>query len=207
MRKKLELLVLESPWSDDLQDEKSVRLFMKGWADLNQVGLSYRMYHNSKDLGMWLQRFSLHSEMQVCYIAGHGKGGRLVGHSADINLAQLGKFTQKRSNVTQTRKGILLGACEVGKKLEEFLESCGKRIEWVAGYDRETPWLEGTMSDLLFLEYRLRGRTRADEEGNFIQDQYDNFSKRRTFRSEIIARWVREDYSLAEKCGLRALDR
>jgi len=80
MKKKLELLVLECPWSDDLEDKQSVRLFMQGWADLNKISLSYRMYYSARDLTLWLARFIKHDEMQVCYIAGHGKGGRLRGH-------------------------------------------------------------------------------------------------------------------------------
>lgn len=207
MKKKLELLVLECPWSDELEDRQSVRLFMQGWADLNKISLSYRMYYSTRDLTLWLARFIKHDEMQVCYIAGHGKGGRLRGHINGINLNKVARSTSSRGPGGHYNKGILLGACDVGKNLEEFMLNCGSRISWVAGYDRETPWLEGTISDLLFLEYKLKGRIKTDATGEFIKDNDDQFIFAHARKAARIARWVLEDYPLAAKCGFRAIDR
>lgn len=207
MKKKLELLVLECPWSPDLGDKQSVRLFMQGWADLNKISLSYRMYYSTKDLTMWLERFIKHDEIHVCYIAGHGKGGRLRGHITGINLNKVARSTSSRGPGGHYNKGILLGACDVGKNLAEFMDNCGSRVSWVAGYDRETPWLEGTIADLLFLEYKLKGRIKTNPEGAFIQDKDDQFIYSNASKAARIAKWVIEDYPLAEKCGFRAIDR
>jgi len=207
MRKKLELLVLECPWSHDLGDKLSVRFFMQGWADLNKISLSYRMYYGTKDLTMWLERFIKHKEIDVCYIAGHGKGGRLRGNINGINLNKLARSTSSRGPGGHYNKGILLGACEVGKNLEDFMNNCGSRVSWVAGYDRETPWLEGTIADLLFLEYKLKGRIKRDSSGTFIKDKNNTFESVRAYKAAKIAKWVLEDYPLAEKCGFHAIDR
>ena len=207
MKKKLGLLVLECPWSQDLSNEQSVRLFMQGWANLNNISLSYRMYYNTSDLTMWLERFIWHKEMEICYIAGHGQGGRLKGYIKGINMNKVAKSTTKKGPGGHNNKGILIGACEVGKKLEEFMDSCGSRISWVAGYDKETPWLEGTITDLLFLEYKLKGRKKKDRNGMLFQDEQNNFLAVKTNKASKIVQWIYEDYPLAEKCGFRAIDR
>ncbi len=207
MKKKLGLLVLECPWSHDLSNEQSVRLFMLGWANLNNISLSYRMYYNSSDLTMWLERFIKHEEMEICYIAGHGQGGRLKGYIKGINLNKVAKSTSKKGPGGHNNKGILIGACDVGKKLEEFIDGCGSRISWVAGYDRETPWLEGTITDLLFLEYKTAGRKKKDRDGLFYQDKKGDFIAVKSNKASKIAEWIYEDYPLAEKCGFRAIDR
>ena len=208
MKRKLEILVLESPWSDKLDDEKSVRLFTKGWADLNNISLSYRMYHDTHDLSRWLEKYTRHPEITICYIAGHGQGGRLAGLIKGINLKNVSRSTARKGPGGNYKKGILFGACDVGKKLEDFIDQCGSRIRWVAGYDKETPWLEGTISDLLFIEYMTRGRIRRQRDGEFLKDKDGDFLSRGSRnKAEVVVKWVIKDYPLAEKCGLRAIDR
>jgi hypothetical protein len=102
-------------------------------------------------------------------------------------------------------KGILLGACEVGTRLDRFLESCGSRIDWVAGYAREVPWLEATLCDLLFIEYMMRGRALRDERG--FKYKGTELRSRRPSRAAQAAEWVKQDYRLATTCGFDARDR
>jgi hypothetical protein len=205
----MEVLVLESPWDDDISDRKSVRLFVEGWSDISDMHLCYRTYHDSDDLVKCIEKFVKHPKLKVCYIAGHGVGGRLAGADGNknINLRNIALATKKRGKGGKNNKGILLGSCDVGRKAEKFLSDCGSRIRWVAGYDRETPWFEGTICDLLFIEYMVRGRIRVDNKGTFFKNSSDDFESRRTSSAEIAAKWIESDFSVAKKCGFLAIDR
>jgi hypothetical protein len=205
MKKKLKLLVLESPWSNDFADETSVRLFMRGWADLRNIEIGYRMYHNRNDLTHWLGLFIAHPTLRICYIAGHGQGSRLTGLTKDINPSSISKATKRRGMVGNYQKGILLGSCEVGSDLGKLLNDCGKRISWVAGYDREIPWMEATICDLLFIDYILFGRIKV-KDGNFSKRRGE-FLFSRPKSAAVAGRWVRRDCKLAVRCGFKAVDR
>jgi hypothetical protein len=148
------------------------------------------------------------SGLEICYIAGHGNGGRLSGVKRGINLKSLANATKRKGLSGNGGKGILLGACDVGRSLQHLLNNCSPRINWVAGYDREIPWVEATLCDLLFLEYMTIGRVKPDG------DHHHKFLKREsrfvsmgTSSAERAARWVRLDFKLAVRCGLKALDR
>jgi len=205
MKKKLKLLVLESPWSNDFGDETSVRLFMRGWADLRNIELSYRMYHDKNDLAHWLRLFIAHPALRICYIAGHGKGSRLTGLTKDINPSSISKATKARGKIGNCKKGILLGSCEVGSDLLKLLNDCGKRISWVAGYDREIPWMEATICDLLFIDYMLFGRIKV-RRGKFLKRRGE-FLSLKPQKAALAAKWVRRDCKLSVRCGFKAVDR
>src|SRR4030067_3407560 len=110
MKRTLDVLVLECPWYEDLADATSVRLFIKGWADLSEINMSYRMYHDKEDLVRWLKSFIRHPEIKVCYVAGHGRGGRLCGFEKDINFIRMAGATKGRGRGGRFNKGILIGA-------------------------------------------------------------------------------------------------
>jgi hypothetical protein len=206
MEKKLKLLVLESPWSKDLADETSVRLFIRGWGDLRNIEISYRMYHDKNDLAHWLGLFMAHPALRICYIAGHGQGSRLTGLTKDINPSSISKATKRRGKVGNYQKGILLGSCEVGSDLRKLLNKCGKRISWVAGYDREIPWMEATICDLLFIDYMLIGRIKVRKDGKFSKRRGE-FLSSKPKGAAAAAKWVRRDCKLAVRCGFKAVDR
>jgi len=209
MRSSVEVLVLESPWEEDLSDKKSVRLFLEGWSDISEMHLCYRTYHDSDDLVKYMHKFVKHPTLKICYIAGHGIGGRLAGADGNknINLKSIVMATKKRGKGGRNNKGILFGSCSVGRNAENFLSSCGPKIKWVAGYDRDTPWFEGTICDLLFIEYMVRGTIRSDNKGEFIKNSSDDYESRRTSSAEKVAEWIGSDYSAAKKCGFVAIDR
>lgn len=200
------VLVLESPWTDNLADEKSVRLFIRGWADISNMTISYRMYHDKDDLVRWIERFIRNDQLSTCYIAGHGSGGCLSGFVKGIYPKKVAMATKQKGPGGKNNKGILLGSCDVGSKIGSFLNNCGKRISWVAGYEKTVPWFEGTMCDLMFLEYITRGRIKRNKAGNFLTKKNEYIS-RGTASAEVAAKWVIEDFPLASKCGFRALDR
>jgi len=206
MKNKLKLLVLESPWSTDLADETSVRPFIEGWADLRNIEISYRMYHDKNDLEHWLSLFMAHPVLRICYIAGHGQGSRLKGLTKDINPSSISKATKKRRNAASCQKGILLGSCEIGADLRTLLNSCGKKISWVAGYDREIPWMEATICDLLFIDYMLFGRIKVSKDRTFLKRRGE-FVSSETKLAKRAAKWVRIDCKLATRCGFKAVDR
>lgn len=199
------LLVLESTWSDKLTDGTSVRRFLEGWAQdahetqTDQFLFSYRMYYDQQSLAFWLAEFARSSKFNVCYIAGHGEGGRLWGLDQNINLGSLAKATDVGKRNAH-RKGVLFGSCEVGGRLERFLESCGPRIVWAAGYSEVVPWAESTLCDLLFLQYLYRGRYRRGKQGLFN-------TKDETTSAADAMKWVLEDYPLAERLGFTVLER
>jgi len=59
------------------------------------------------------------------------------------------------------RKVILLGACEAGTTLDEFLANCNSRIHRVAGHAHDVPQIEATLCDLPSIEHVVRGWTRC----------------------------------------------
>lgn len=200
------ILVLESPWSQVITDATSVRPFFEGWslARDKQFPFSYRMFFDSKGLENILIKFVRSKELQVCYIAGHGEGGRLCGaHGQDINPVNIAKATKGMRIIGH--KGILFGACDVGRKLKDFLYSCGGAISWVAGYEITVPWFESTICDLLFLQYILEGRV-IKESGEF-KTRKRNFVTLRAKNASQARKWIIQDYPLAKSCGLVAYDK
>jgi hypothetical protein len=199
------LLILENPWANDFADNTTVKPFLDGWAQLTRLPTSYRRSHDAEDLSLWLEAFVQDAFLKICYIAGHGTRGRLAGLTKGINLKGVAAATKKRGPTGPKGTGILLGACEVGTRLDRFLGNCGSRIDWVAGYARDVPWIEATLSDLLFIEYMMRGRALRSESG--FRYRKGVLASRRPSSAAQAADWVKEDYPLAAICGFDARDR
>jgi hypothetical protein len=208
MEAPMEILVLESPWTSGLSEGKSVKPFIEGWALIGKAKLRYENFHDMKDLAHFLRLFMAEPDLKICYIAGHGSGGRLKGVDGGINLKSLANATRGRGPGDEGGKGILLGACEVGGNLERLLKSCSPRIAWVAGYDRRIPWVEATLCDLLFLEYMTAGRIKpGGEKSRMFLRAEGKFVSMATASAARAARWVRSDFKLAVRCGFTALER
>jgi len=215
------VLVLESVWGDELSDTTSVRPFLEGWARALELRVAFRTFHDARDLGVWLaELFARQSYPSVCYIAGHGQGGRLSGVvGEDINLMGVLRKADppRRRRVPPpqaSRKGILLGACETGspQRRRRLLDATGAQLSWIAGYEREVPWLEATLCDLLFLTYLFEGRVKQDESSVnkgpvFVCDKDDDFMTRGSRSAQTLATWVREDFPVAKAAGFGATDR
>jgi hypothetical protein len=211
------VLVLECPWDPrNLSSATSVRPFFEGWSDLFEVPLSVRSFHSTSDLDFWLDLFARPHGPQVCYVAGHGYGGRLQdlrGGGIDVKRALIKAFGQSGQRVRGQNKGILLGSCEVGdsNRLEGYLETTGDDLSWVAGYDREVPWLESAHCDLLFLTYLLMGRAKwttrrpsAARNAEAPSPRLVRSSKAHPTDAEEASVWVKEDFALAELMGFSA---
>src|SRR5262252_4528264 len=81
------LVVLESMWNRAgqlLEDEPSVLPYLKAikqslaWEGIT-VGLVYRRFYSSYDLGLLLEEVRRRRGLGVCYIASHGQRRKLVG--------------------------------------------------------------------------------------------------------------------------------
>jgi hypothetical protein len=207
----IDILVLEHPWSEELANGQSVKPFLDGWAAVNDFSISYRMYHDHNDLKLWLTKFVRDPKIKTCYIAGHGSGGRLCGlDNKDIYIGPvLSRATvlPKKGVPKVCDKGILFGACYVGGSLENILTNCGEKITWVAGYEIDVPWMESTICDLLFLQYKLRGRLRIDKNDEFYRDANDDYKRTGTVSANKAASWINEDYPVSVRCHFTALDR
>jgi len=205
------LLVLESYWNDDLSDTTSVFPFIDGWSRLSKIPVAYRRYHNSKDLQHWIAEFTRHKQYNLCYIAGHGSGGRLSGLNNDINLAQLAMQThQDELGRSVPKKGIYFGACEVGQRLKEFLSNCGDKIQWTGGYTCSVPWIESTLCDIKILQYFYEGRvkrTHHDGQQIMLTNDDGNILCETTPTLNKINKWIFEDYPLSKMFGLKLYTR
>lgn len=209
----IDILVLEHPWSEDLKNSMSVKPFLDAWSAINNFSISYRMYHDHDDLKLWIKKFVSEPKIKICYIAGHGTGGRLSGLGKKINIGSvLSQETiqpkPKSTDQTVCDKGILFGSCFVGGSIDKILrENCGEKIKWLAGYGIDVPWMESTICDLLFLQYKLHGRIKVDKDKEFVRDKDDEYKIASTVSAKKAASWVKEDYPVADRCHFTALDR
>jgi len=197
------LLVLESCWDDDFRDKKTVRPFIEGWSDLADISCTFRSYNDRDDLQHWVELFYRDSIADTLYIAGHGLGTRLVGlGNRGINLCTLlPKVFKKTGSPKAVRpKGILVGACQCcgARVRSRILEDTNDRLRWVGGYSVDLPWLESTLLDLAFLHYRFVGRVRKGKAPPGASWDVDD---RQLGNLQAVAKWIRDDFPLAEAWG------
>ena len=98
----------------------------------------------------------------------------------------------------------MLGACEIGRDLDGILAAARGRLDWVAGYAVEVPWVESTLIDLAFLSYLLSGREVFAASGKRVARCRQRTAK--TTSSETAATWVGEDFGIAQALRFRAKD-
>lgn len=205
--KNADVLILECDWGEDLVSAKSTRPLIEGWANAEGIATVYRGYHDGRDLVHWLrQAFRSSGKPRAIYISGHGRGRFLHApfRRSDIDFRRVLAAAAWRTPVSHGRRGILLGCCEIGRDLEGLLEAAGGRLDWVAGYAREVPWVESTISDLLFLQYAVVGRTQMALGGK--NSRRSGMSNVKTRSAEKAARWLVKDFPLASDLGFRAMN-
>jgi hypothetical protein len=80
------LLVLETPWEDDLESAISVGPFLSGLGKALPVKVVSHQFNGKSDLEYFLREFSVpSSSFSHCYIASHGTRGRLQSLIDDVN--------------------------------------------------------------------------------------------------------------------------
>lgn len=202
-----DLLVLESDWGEDLVDCTSTRPFLQGLANALDITIVYRTFHTGRDLTYWLRKmFLARSKPRIAYISSHGDGRFLQPSLADagIDLRRVLAAASRGTRQGHSRRGLLLGACEVGRDLDGLLAAAGGRLRWVAGYEVEVPWVESTLIDLAFLSYLLSGREVSAVNGKHVLRRRSRSTK--TGMSERAATWVAEDFGIARALRFRAKD-
>lgn len=202
-----DLLVLESDWGEDLVDARSTRPFLEGLASALDITIVYRTFHTARDLTHWLrQMFLARAKPRIAYISSHGDGRFLQASlgNGGIDLRRILTAAAKGTRQNHGRRGLMLGACEVGRDLDGILAAARGRLNWVAGYEVEVPWVESTLIDLAFLSYLLSGRRVHASHGKCVLRRRLRSTK--TSSSEKAATWVGEDFGVANALRFRAKD-
>ena len=205
--KNADLLVLESDWGEDLVDSRSTRPFLEGLASALDITIVYRTFHTARDLQHWLrQMFTAKGRPGIAYISSHGDGRFLRASLADvgIDLRRVLAAAARGTRHHHGKRGLLLGACEIGRDLDGILAAAKGRLDWVAGYAVEVPWVESTLIDLAFLSYLLSGRRVHATNGKCVLRRRLRSTK--TSLSEKAATWVGEDFGVAHALRFRAKD-
>jgi hypothetical protein len=125
---------------------KSTRPLIEGWANAEGITTVYRGYHDGRDLVHWLRlAFRSTGGPRAIYISGHERGRFLHApfRPSDVDFRKVLAAAAWQTPVSHGYGG-LLGCCEIGGDLEGLLEAAASRIDWVAGYTREVPWVEST---------------------------------------------------------------
>ena len=203
--KSADVLILECDWVVDLIDARSIKPLIEGWASAEGITTVYRSYHDGRDLAHWVrQAFRSRNRPRVIYVAGHGCGRFLQApfRASGIDFRKVLATAARRTPLSHWCRGILLGACEIGRDLAGLLDAADGRLDWVAGYNREVPWVESTISDLLFLQYAVVGRTTLA----FKSGGRTSMGSVRTCSAERAARWLLQDFPLASELGFCAMD-
>jgi hypothetical protein len=94
--------------------------------------------------------------LKIGYFAVHGQQDRIQALK-DISRVKLKNILINTSNFD----GLYFGTCDFlnRKTAESFLNDMSP-LKWVAGFSRWTPFLEGTVCDVLFFRLLLSGRFR-----------------------------------------------
>jgi hypothetical protein len=196
------LLVLETPWDDDIKSTISVGPFLLGLRDALPVKVVSQQFNGKRDLEHFLREFSApNNAFSHCYIASHGSRGRLLSLIDDVNSTTIANACRGCRG-----RGFLVGACAFGnaRTAGAFLSKTG--ADFVAGYSAYVPWMESMFVDLLFLTYLFRGRARTESIGRsrrfaFHDDDYTT-AVTRTANPLKVAKWVYEDLPIAKTLGL-----
>jgi hypothetical protein len=202
-----DLLVLESDWGEDLVDSRSMRPFLEGLASALDITIVYRTFHTGRDLQHWLrQMFLAKGRPRIAYISSHGRGRFLHASLQDvgIDLRRVLAAASRGTRRSHGRRGLLLGACEIGRDLDGILAAARGRLSWVAGYEVQVPWVESTLIDLAFMSYLLSGRRVQAANGKCVLRRQLRTTK--TALSEKAAAWVGQDFGVAQALRFQARD-
>src|SRR6266566_529251 len=149
------LLVLETPWDNELTSALSVGPFLQGLGAALEFPVICQRFNGKRDLVHYLQEFRRDRGYFYCYIASHGTAGRLETLLDNVNSATIAEACRGGLG-----RGFIIGACSFGNHATATAFLTKTRAAFVAGYTRDVPWQEAMLSDLTFLTYLIGKRCR-----------------------------------------------
>jgi len=164
------LKLYEAQW--DKLHEESVKPFfaqLKRELDQDQSGhdalFSYYVFGTAEGLSAALNYkldVGLDARLKIGYFGVHGEKDKLQALN-NINRVKLRNILIKTTNFD----GLYFGACDfANRKTAEMLLNNISTLKWVAGFSKWTPWLEGTLCDIMFFRLLLSGRFRRPSRTN-----------------------------------------
>jgi hypothetical protein len=162
--------VYESQW--DNKHAESVKPFFEQLQrecfednDGNDPLFSYYVFGVAEGLSAALNYkldVGLDNRLKVGYFGVHGQKDKLQALH-NINRVKLRNILIKTTNFD----GLYFGACDfANQKTAEMLLNNISTLKWVAGFSKWTPWLEGTICDIMFFRLLLSGRFRRPSHTN-----------------------------------------
>jgi len=160
----------EAQWDD--KHNESVKPFfeqLKRELDGDESGhdalFSYYVFGTAEGLAAALNYkldTGLESRLKIGYFGVHGQHDKLQALEP-INRVKIRNILIKTTNFD----GLYFGACDfVNRKTAEMLLNNISTLKWVAGFSKWTPWLEGTLCDIMFFRLLLSGRFRRPSHTN-----------------------------------------
>ena len=154
----------EAQW--DNKHDESVKPFfaqLKRELDEDQSGhdalFSYYVFGTAEGLEAALNYkldVGLNARLKIGYFGVHGEKDKILALN-NINRMKLRNILIKTTNFD----GLYFGACDfMNLKTAEMLLNNISTLKWVAGFSKWTPWLEGTLCDIMFFRLLLSGRFR-----------------------------------------------
>jgi len=156
--------IYEAQW-DQLHEESVKPFFAQlkrecdGWEEGHNPLFSYYVFGTAEGLEAALNYkldVGLNGRLKIGYFSSHGEPNRLLA-LGDINRVKLRNILINTTNFD----GFFFGACDfLNRSTAESLLENMSPLKWVAGYSKWTPWLEGTICDILFFRLLFSGRFR-----------------------------------------------
>lgn len=160
----------EAQW-DKLHDESVKPFFAQLKRELDEDGsghdalFSYYVFGTAEGLSAALNYkldVGLDARLKIGYFGVHGQPDKLQALDS-INRTKLRNILIKTTNFD----GLYFGACDfANQKTAEALLNNISTLKWVAGFSKWTPWLEGTICDIMFFRLLLSGRFRRPGKTN-----------------------------------------
>jgi len=162
--------IYEAQW--DKLHEESVKPFFaqlkrecESWEEDHDPLFSYYVFGTAQGLAAALNYkldVGLNGRLKIGYIGVHGEPNKLLP-LVDISRTKLRNILINTTNFD----GFYFGVCDfANRKTAESLLNNISPLKWVAGYSKWTPWLEGTICDILFFRLLFSGRFRRPGDRN-----------------------------------------
>ncbi len=145
--------VVESRWWD--KGNHSVKVLFEAVASLhydNPSAFYYDMFANKSSLSTVFDMRAADKITEVVYLATHGNEEAIGPNSSNsISRTEL-RNAIHTANANGQIRGLFLGTCMTGNAaMAKFLLSpANSHLEWVAGYSKSVPWLDGSAIDMIF---------------------------------------------------------
>lgn len=193
------LLVLETPWDNELKSALSVGPFLQGLGTSLEFPVICQRFNGKRDLVHYLHEFRRSGSYSYCYVASHGTAGRLETLLENVNGATIAEACRGGRG-----RGFIIGACAFGNRATATAFLKKTRASFVAGYARDVPWEESMLTDLTFLTYLIGKRCRRRSENgclNLLTTRGGEFKFEGSQDAIKVARWVYEDFPLSRALG------